>query len=62
MNPEEATDKFLQWGVLLLLDSPKGLEFGIDNTIWKTGTKFKGVKLIPFGAHFAHYTLGSENN
>ena len=48
--------------MLLLLDVPKDIEFGIDNTSWKVGNKFKGVKLIPPGTHFVHYSLASEAN
>ncbi len=47
--------------MLLLLDVPQNIQFGIDNTFWKTGNKFKGVKLIPPGAHFVYYSLQSEN-
>ncbi|KAL4460384.1 hypothetical protein ABPG74_000135 [Tetrahymena malaccensis] len=62
MTLEEAQQKFHQWGVLLLLDAPAGIEFGIDNTSWKVGNKFKGVKLIPPGAHLVHYSLKSEEH
>ena len=48
--------------MLLLLDCPDGLEFGIDNMSWKTGDKFKGIKMIPLGTHIIGYTLQSENN
>lgn len=49
-------------GVLLLLDCPNGLEFGIDNMSWKIGNKFKGIKLIPLGTHIIAYSLQSENH
>lgn len=32
----------------------------MDNTYWKIGSKFKGVKLIPPGAHFVYYSLKDE--
>lgn len=48
---------FHQMGVLLLLDSPEFLEFGIDNITWQVGTKFKGIKLIPLGTHIIAYSL-----
>lgn len=46
-------------GVLLLLDCPSGLEFGIDNISWQIGPKFKGIKLIPLGTHIIAYSLHS---
>lgn len=57
VNPNE---KILEWGFLLLLDSPPELNFGIDNSEWRIGSKFKGVKLIPPGAHLVHYSLKEE--
>lgn len=44
-------------GVLLLLDAPAQLEFGIDNITWQVGSKFKGIKLIPLGTHIITYAL-----
>lgn len=49
-------------GSLLLLEAPKGMRFGIDNQIWTIGPNFKGVKLIPPGAHFISYSLEDENH
>jgi len=46
---------------LLLLDSPTEMQFGIDNQYWKTGHKFKGVKLIPLGAHYIYFALKDED-
>jgi len=59
---DNVNDIFHSQGVLLLLDSPEGLEFGIDNISWKIGVKFKGVKMIPLGVHIIAYSLQSENN
>ncbi|KAJ3258958.1 a1-alpha2 repression [Boothiomyces macroporosus] len=42
---------------LLLLDAPNNLEFGIDFNSWKVGPKFRGMRLIPPGIHFVHYSL-----
>jgi len=47
-------------GSLLLLDAPTGIQFGIDNQFWQTGPLFRGVKLIPPGAHFVYYALKDE--
>ena len=59
---EEATAAFGEMGVLLILDAPQGLQFGIDNMSWKIGNKFKGIKLIPLGTHIIAYSLKSEDN
>ena len=59
MINEEVTKNFHAMGVLLMLDAPSGLEFGIDNISWKIGSKFKGVKLIPLGTHVISYSLES---
>lgn len=48
-------------GVLVLLEAPEAIQFGIDNSTWVIGRKFKGVKLIPFGTHYVHYALKDEN-
>jgi A1 cistron-splicing factor AAR2 len=50
----------LQSGVLLLLNCPGFMQFGIDYSSWTIGDKFKGIKLIPDGAHFIYYSLKEE--
>ena len=47
-------------GFVLLLNAPPNMQFGIDNQFWTTGPLFKGVKLIPSGAHFIYYALKDE--
>ncbi|KAI8894863.1 A1 cistron-splicing factor [Globomyces pollinis-pini] len=42
---------------ILFLNAPKQLEFGIDFNLWTIGPKFKGLKAIPIGIHFVHYSL-----
>ena len=49
-----------KFGFLLLLNAPEGMQFGIDNQFWQTGPAFKGVKLIPPGAHFVYFALKDE--
>ena len=51
---------FRPMGFLLLLNSPKQMQFGIDNQYWTTGNQFMGVKLIPQGAHFIYFALKDE--
>eukprot|EP01017_Pseudomicrothorax_dubius_P002582 TRINITY_DN10135_c0_g1_i2.p1 TRINITY_DN10135_c0_g1~~TRINITY_DN10135_c0_g1_i2.p1 ORF type:complete len:199 (+),score=41.25 TRINITY_DN10135_c0_g1_i2:54-650(+) len=46
--------------ILLMLDAPEGLQFGIDNSAWEVGPKFKGVRGIPVGPHIVHYALKDE--
>jgi len=45
-------------GANYILDkAPNELEFGIDFNVWRTGDKFKGLKMIPPGLHFIYYRL-----
>lgn len=46
MNQEQANRLINDWGILLLLDAPEGIELGIDNMSWKIGTKFKGIQRL----------------
>lgn len=59
MINEEVNEKFHSMGVLLILDVPKGFEFGIDNISWQVGDKFKGLKMIPLGTHMITYSQAS---
>ena len=49
-------------GTLLLLNSPKKMQFGIDLSQWVIGEKFMGIKLIPIGIHYVSFSLSEENN
>ena len=62
MNQTLANEKIKTWASLLLLDAPPGIQLGIDNSFWKIGEKFKGIKLIPPGPHYVYYSLGDEGN
>jgi AAR2 protein len=55
MDQETANVLFDKGAILLILDPPENLEFGIDYNAWSTGPLFKGVKLIPPGLHFVFY-------
>eukprot|EP01068_Selenidium_serpulae_P012108 Selendium_serpulae@DN5771_c0_g1_i1.p1 len=37
---------------IIVVDCPSGIHVGLDYLMWKTGSKFKGVQLIPPGPHF----------
>lgn len=58
---ELADSKIREYGFLLLLDSPEGMQFGIDNQYWETGKLFRGVKCIPPGAHYVYFSLKDED-
>ena len=49
-------------GTLLLLNSPKKMQFGIDLSQWVIGEKFMGIKFIPIGVHYISFSLSEENN
>lgn len=56
MSQETAQVLFQEGATLIFLNVPKGTEFGIDMKSWNTGENFKGVKMIPPGLHFIHYS------
>uniref|UniRef100_UPI00398F02E5 protein AAR2 homolog n=1 Tax=Pristiophorus japonicus TaxID=55135 RepID=UPI00398F02E5 len=56
MDQELAKKLFFEGGTLVILGVPEGTEFGIDYNCWQVGPKFKGVKMIPPGIHFMHYS------
>ncbi|XP_033096747.1 protein AAR2 homolog [Anneissia japonica] len=60
MDHETALRLFEEGGTLVFLNVPVGTEFGIDYNIWNVGEKFKGVKMIPPGMHFVHYSATSS--
>jgi len=43
---------------LIILDIPSGVTFGIDAFSFTIGIKFRGVRLIPPGLHYCHYSVG----
>ncbi|KAI9595470.1 A1 cistron-splicing factor [Syncephalis fuscata] len=57
MDQETAQQLFYRYAVLLLLDAPDGLEFGIDYNSWTIGPRFQGVKMIPPGIHLIYYSV-----
>nr|CAG4637252.1 EOG090X0AVR [Ceriodaphnia reticulata] len=60
MDQRLANKLFEEGAVLLIHDLPVGTELGIDLNSWKTGEKFKGVKMIPPGIHFVYYSSVSK--
>lgn len=47
--------------VMCLGTFPKGSEFGIDCMSWTVGPKFAGVKLIPPGVHYIHWSTAATS-
>lgn len=47
-------------GIFYLEDMPLNSEFGIDYQCWRTGEKFRGVKMIPPGVHFIYYSVADK--
>ncbi|XP_001603971.1 protein AAR2 homolog isoform X2 [Nasonia vitripennis] len=60
MNQDLAKRLLLEGGTLVLLDVPTGTDFGIDIKSWNSGENFKGIKMIPPGFHFVHYSATDE--
>uniref|UniRef100_UPI00358E3ABE protein AAR2 homolog n=1 Tax=Myxine glutinosa TaxID=7769 RepID=UPI00358E3ABE len=56
MDPALARRLFEEGAFLVIFGMPQHTEFGIDNNIWQVGPRFRGVKLIPPGLHFVHYS------
>lgn len=56
MDPDVARRLFEEGATLVLLGVPRGTELGIDCKSWQVGPKFRGVKMIPPGLHFLHYS------
>ncbi|CAL1605685.1 unnamed protein product [Knipowitschia caucasica] len=56
MDPDVARNLFVEGATLVLLGVPRGTELGIDCKSWQVGPKFRGVKMIPPGLHFLHYS------
>lgn len=62
MDPQVALGLFEEGATLVLLGVPEGTELGIDYKSWQVGPRFRGVKMIPPGIHFLHYSSVSSEN
>lgn len=56
MDPELARQLFFEGATIVIFGVPEGTEFGIDSNSWQVGPRFKGVKMVPPGVHFIHYS------
>ncbi|XP_043237426.1 protein AAR2 homolog [Amphibalanus amphitrite] len=62
MDPDTAKKLFDVGATVVFLDVPQNTEVGIDMNVWRTGDKFKGLKMIPPGLHMLHYSaVGKES-
>lgn len=57
MDPDLARQLFFEGATLVILSVPEGTEFGIDLNSWEVGPRFRGVKMVPPGLHFIHYSV-----
>ncbi|KAI9102677.1 A1 cistron-splicing factor [Phlyctochytrium arcticum] len=55
MDQQVANALFDKGAIIIFLNAPPNLEFGIDCYAWTTGPKFLGIKLVPPGSHFVYY-------
>ncbi|XP_076132072.1 protein AAR2 homolog isoform X2 [Alosa pseudoharengus] len=62
MDPEVARGLFEEGATLVLLDVPEGTELGIDYKSWQVGPRFRGIKMIPPGLHFLHYSSSNPKS
>ncbi|XP_017753595.1 PREDICTED: protein AAR2 homolog [Eufriesea mexicana] len=60
MDQTLAQRLLFEGATLIVLDIPYGSEFGIDLKSWNTADKFKGIKMIPPGFHYVHYSAVDE--
>ncbi|XP_011697701.1 PREDICTED: protein AAR2 homolog isoform X2 [Wasmannia auropunctata] len=56
MEQNVAQALLTEGATLVLLDVPVGTDVGIDIKSWNAGQNFKGIKMIPPGIHFVHYS------
>ena len=61
MDPETAKKLFDGGATVVFLDVPQNTEVGIDMNVWRTGNRFKGLKMIPPGLHMLYYSAVSKD-
>ena len=61
LSPEKAAQLYEEGGFYIVKDLPVGTEFGCDMKSWNTGAKFLGLKMIPKGIHYIHYSPVSKD-
>lgn len=56
MDPDVARSLFEKGGTLIAAGAPRGTHFGVDLQSWRIDSEFRGIKMIPPGLHFVHYS------
>ncbi|XP_049870185.1 protein AAR2 homolog [Pectinophora gossypiella] len=64
MNIDQETAKKLlvEGGTFVFLGVPPETQFGIDMQCWNTEEDFRGIKMIPPGLHYIHYSSVSKGS
>lgn len=60
MDQETAKKLLVEGGTFVFLGVPSETQFGIDMQCWNTEEDFRGVKMIPPGLHYVHYSAVSK--
>ncbi|XP_026737162.1 protein AAR2 homolog [Trichoplusia ni] len=56
MDQETAKKLLVEAGTFVFLGVPQETQFGIDMQCWNTDEDFRGIKMIPPGLHYIHYS------
>ncbi|KAI8424503.1 hypothetical protein MSG28_002966 [Choristoneura fumiferana] len=60
MDQETAKKLLVEGGTFVFLGVPQETQFGIDMQCWNTDEDFRGIKMIPPGLHYVHYSAVSK--
>ncbi|XP_026497014.1 protein AAR2 homolog [Vanessa tameamea] len=60
MDQETAKKLLVEGGTFVFLGVPQETQFGIDMQCWNTEEDFRGIKMIPPGLHYVHYSAVSK--
>ncbi|XP_068631110.1 protein AAR2 homolog [Battus philenor] len=60
MDQETAKKLLVEGGTFVFLGVPQETQFGIDMQCWNTDEDFRGIKMIPPGLHYIHYSAVSQ--
>ncbi|XP_077300352.1 protein AAR2 homolog [Arctopsyche grandis] len=61
IDPEVARRLLEEGGTLVAAGAPRGTYIGIDLQCWRIDSEFRGIKMIPPGLHFVHYSASDLN-
>lgn len=56
MDQETAKRLLVEGGTFVFLRVPEETQIGIDMKCWTTEENFRGIKMIPPGLHYIHYS------